>query len=157
MTNSETTPFPLDSLTLRLANHEDLDTLGQLYADMDGHDPLSSTVLTNIFEQIQTVPNYSIYLVEAQGLAIGTFSLLILPTMMHEGYHRSALLDSVTLLSTYRSRGIGRWMMQQAMQICRAGGCYKLMLSSNLQRNRAHNFYQSLGFQQHGWSFSLQL
>lgn len=157
MKNLDTMAFPLDSLTLRLANRKDLDTLGQLYADMDGHDPLSSTTLTDIFEQIQTVPNYSIYLVEAQDLVIGTFSLLILPTMMHEGYHQSALLDSVTVLSSYRSKGIGRWMMQQAMQICRAEGCYKLMLSSNLQRYRAHNFYQSLGFQQHGWSFSLKL
>jgi hypothetical protein len=29
----------------------------------------------------------------------------------------------------------------------------KLMLSSNITRTSAHEFYQKLGFEQHGWSF----
>ena len=36
---------------------------------------------------------------------------------------------------------------------CRAAGCYKLTLSSNIARQGAHAFYDSLGFERHGYSF----
>ena len=32
-------------------------------------------------------------------------------------------------------------------------GCYKLVLSSHLQRHEAHGFYEGLGFRKHGFSF----
>ena len=44
-------------------------------------------------------------------------------------------------------------MMEFALDLCRAKGCYKLMLSSNAKRKRAHAFYESLGFERHGLSF----
>jgi GNAT superfamily N-acetyltransferase len=44
-------------------------------------------------------------------------------------------------------------MMQYAIQLCRRAGCYKVTLSSNLKRKSAHEFYESLGFQRHGYSF----
>ena len=34
---------------------------------------------------------------------------------------------------------------------------YKLVLSSNAKRERAHAFYESLGFERHGVSFRLNL
>lgn len=34
-------------------------------------------------------------------------------------------------------------------------GCYKAALSSNLKRERAHAFYESLGFERHGYSFRI--
>ena len=65
--------------------------------------------------------------------------------------------DAVIVTAEYRNQGIGKQMMQTAFQLSAAAGCYKVMLSSNLKRDRAHQFYQSLGFKQHGWSFSLEL
>jgi hypothetical protein len=38
-----------------------------------------------------------------------------------------------------------------------AAGCYKLALSSNERREAAHAFYDSLGFQRHGFSFVVPL
>ena len=38
----------------------------------------------------------------------------------------------------------------------RAKGCYKLVLSSNAKRERAHAFYESLGFERHGYSFRIE-
>ena len=48
-------------------------------------------------------------------------------------------------------------MMQFALDLCRAKGCYKLMLSSNAKREHAHAFYESLGFERHGFSFRVNL
>ena len=35
--------------------------------------------------------------------------------------------------------------------------CYKLVLSSNAKRARAHEFYDKLGFRRHGISFWIDL
>ena len=42
-----------------------------------------------------------------------------------------------------------------AVAICRKHQCYKVALSANLKRKRAHVFYESLGFRIHGYSYSI--
>ena len=153
-----------ENLKFKIATEHNLSTLNTLYADMNDKQLMTQKKILEIWQQIQQVPNYYIYLayldnkaMSLTSFAIGTFSLLFMPTMMHPGFHKSAILDSVTILSSYRSKGYGKQMMRQALEISADAGCYKVTLSSNLQREEAHKFYQSLGFQQHGWSYSYLL
>lgn len=141
------------SLEICLADGDDWLVLNQLYADMDGELPLESHRAEEIFTQITQTPNYYIYVARLNQQPVGTFSLIYLPTMMHRGYHKFAVLDAVTVISSMRGRGIGSQMVKAAIQLSAEAGCYKVTLSSNLKRDRAHQFYQSLGFEQHGWSF----
>ena len=144
-------------IKLVIATKKDLTVFNTLYADMNNQPLMSESQITRVWQQIEEVPDYYIYLTYLDNQAIGTFSLLFMPTMMHPGFHKSAILDSVTILSNYRGQGYGKQMMQKALKISADAGCYKVTLSSNIQRSRAHNFYKSLGFRQHGWSFSYQL
>jgi len=56
-----------------------------------------------------------------------------------------------------RGKGVGKLMMNHAMELAKAERCYKLMLSSNKKRIEAHKFYQRLGFNQHGISFAIEV
>ncbi|MBX9255041.1 GNAT family N-acetyltransferase [Desmonostoc muscorum CCALA 125] len=141
------------SLDIRVASGEDLPLLIQLYAQMDGESPLPMNSAAEIWNAIAEVPNYHIYLAFQNQEPVGTFSLLYVPTMMHRGYHKFAVLDAVTVIPTVRGQGIGTQMMKAALKFSAEAGCYKVTLSSNLKRHRAHQFYQALGFEQHGWSF----
>jgi hypothetical protein len=47
--------------------------------------------------------------------------------------------------------------MEYAMQKCKELGCYKLSLSSNVKRENAHKFYESLGFIKYGYSFVVDI
>ncbi|MEM8810010.1 MAG: GNAT family N-acetyltransferase [Cyanobacteria bacterium P01_G01_bin.38] len=150
------------NLALHQATTADLPLLIQLYAEMDGHAPLSIEQGGELFTQIQQVPNYRIYLAYGKNSdnddsPIGTFSLIDVPTFMHSGYHKYAVIDAVSIRPHLRGQGLGTTMMQQAIQLCADRGCYKVQLSSNRHRTQAHDFYKSLGFQQHGWSFLLTL
>jgi predicted GNAT family acetyltransferase len=40
--------------------------------------------------------------------------------------------------------------------VVREAGCYKMALSSNVKRAAAHAFYESLGFERHGYSFVIR-
>ncbi|MBW4424144.1 MAG: GNAT family N-acetyltransferase [Nostoc desertorum CM1-VF14] len=145
------------TLDIRIATREDWPLLNQLYADMDGESPLPSDDLERILTEIIQVPNYYIYIAFLNQQLVGTFSLLYAPTMMHRGYHKFAVLDAVTVISQMRGEGIGSQMVKAALQFSAEAGCYKVTLSSNLKRTRTHQFYQSLGFEQHGWSFKCVL
>ena len=153
-----------NNLQIDLVTDEDLTILNGLYADMNNKPLMSEDKIIEIWQQIQQVPDYYVYLayldnkaMSSTSFAIGTFSLLFMPTMMHPDFHRSVILDSVTILSSYRGLGYGKQMMRRALEISADAGCYKVTLSSNLKRDRAHEFYKSLGFQQHDWSFSYLL
>ena len=57
----------------------------------------------------------------------------------------------------YRLGGVGKMMIHHAFEVARKKGCYKASLSSNLKRERAHPFYESLGFERHGYSFRVSI
>ena len=100
--------------------------------------------------------DYTCYLALEGGRPVGTFTLLVFPTLVHEGAFE-ALVDAVVIAPSARGRGLGGAMMAEAMRLAAAAGCYKLMLSSNVKREDAHRFYRSLGFRQHGLSFYVDI
>jgi GNAT superfamily N-acetyltransferase len=101
-------------------------------------------------------PNYKIYGAKYNGKIVGTFSLAIMDNIAHLG-KSSGLVEDVVVDKNMRSKGIGKKMMEYAIEICRNNNCYKMSLSSNIKRERAHNFYEKLGFEKHGYSFSIMI
>ena len=64
-------------------------------------------------------------------------------------------MEDVAVAPSLQGQGIGKEMMRHAVQIATENGCYKAVLSSNLKRERAHAFYESLEFERHGYSFRI--
>lgn len=87
---------------------------------------------------------------------IGTYSLIVIPLLVHGG-RQIAVIESVVVDGQCRGQGIGAEMMRHAATQAAAAGCYKLMLSSNVRRTQAHQFYEQLGFERHGFSYLLPL
>lgn len=65
----------------------------------------------------------------------------------------SAVIEDIAVDPEWQRRGVGKMMMRHALKECSKKGCYKAVLSSNLKREQAHAFYESLGFERHGYSF----
>lgn len=138
---------------IRPAKRNDLSAILAMMADLETDDQtLDLSAAEAIFKRMQSYPNYTIYVAVAEGEIIGTFSLLIMDNLAHMGAP-SGIVEDVVVHSFWRGQGIGKQMMQFAMQQCQKAGCYKLVLSSNLIREQAHRFYDQLGFQRHGYSF----
>jgi len=101
-------------------------------------------------------PNYRVFVAQLGGAIAGTYSLLIMDNLAKRGL-RSGVAEQVAVMPGHQGKGIGRAMMQHAMEQCRAAGCYKLALSSNAKRAGAHEFYEAIGFERHGYSFVVPL
>jgi GNAT superfamily N-acetyltransferase len=147
---------PVADLHIREADPEDVDTILALYAQpgMDNGRVLDRERALTVFREIRAVPGYRLHLAELDGIPVGTFALLIMPNLGHCG-SPSGVLEDIVVDSGYQGRGIGRHLVAHAIALCRAAGCYKLALSSNLVRTGAHAFYDRLGFERHGYSFRI--
>lgn len=145
-----------DSLCFRTASKSDLPDVLRLYAqpDLDDGKALPAPDAERIFEQMLRYPNYKIYVAVSEGRVVGTFALLVMDNLGHLGAP-SAIIEDVAVDPISQGQGIGKAMMRYAIQLATEYGCYKVVLSSNLKRERAHSFYESLDFERHGYSFRI--
>lgn len=146
------------SVRVRQATAADLPSVLAMYAqpDMDNGQVLAIKEAEELLAQFSHYPNYRLFVACDANRVVGTFALLVMHNLAHQGTP-SAIVEDVVVSDAHQSQGIGRVMMHHAMALAREAGCYKLVLSSNQKRQRAHAFYESLGFQRHGFSFSVEM
>ncbi|PUA18144.1 GNAT family N-acetyltransferase [Glaciimonas sp. PCH181] len=166
MTSSSTNSPYSPAISVRLATIDDAAALVVLLAEMDEIEeidalPPDAVRLTadgarQIMTRMADYPDFRVFLVLADDLVVGTFSLLIFSSLAHDG-SQQAVLDAVVISRQCRGQGIGGVMLDHACKLADDAGCYKIALSSNLKRMDAHRFYETYGFAQHGVSFSLPL
>jgi GNAT superfamily N-acetyltransferase len=143
---------------IRAAKSADLAGVLALYAqpELDDGDVLPITDAEQILARFARYPDYTLYVAEHTDRIVGSFALLIMDNLGHLGAP-SAIVEDVVVDPTLHGNGIGQAMMNFAANKAREKNCYKLVLSSNAKRERAHRFYEALGFERHGYSFRLRL
>ncbi len=141
-------------IAIRVAEKSDLAGILAVYAqpEMDAGEILPLEQAEKLYNIFQQYPCYRLYVAVADAKIVGTFALLIMDNLAHLG-KKSAVVEDVGVLPEFQGQGVGKIMMEFAMQEARKNRCYKLVLSSNAKRERAHQFYDSLGFDRHGYSF----
>ena len=122
--------------------------------DIDDGNVLCQAEAEKVFEKISRYPTYKIYVAVLDGKIVGTFALLIMDNLGHMGAP-SAIIEDVAVDPDFHRQGIGKAMMKTALDVGNKHGCYKAIFSSNLKRDGAHRFYESLGFARHGYSFTV--
>jgi ribosomal protein S18 acetylase RimI-like enzyme len=142
------------AVNLRAATRRDLPAVLTLYAQpgVDDGVTLSPRRAQAIFARMQSYPDDTLWVAEADGRIVGSFALLVMDNLGHLGAP-SAVVEDVVVDPAFQRRGIGRAMLRHALTMARDKGCYKLSLSANVKRSGAHAFYEALGFARHGFSF----
>jgi GNAT superfamily N-acetyltransferase len=97
------------------------------------------------FDAIQADANNHVYVADAGGKVVGTFQLTFIPQLTYGGC-LVAQVESVFVDPECRSGGVGAAMMQFARAEAERRGALRLQLTSNLARERAHRFYERLGY-----------
>jgi GNAT superfamily N-acetyltransferase len=82
---------------------------------------------------------------EAGGRIVGTLQLTMIPGLSRHGMLR-AQIEGVRVSSDQRGHGLGRAMIERAIEAAREQGCGLVQLTSDKRRPDAVRFYQSLGF-----------
>lgn len=144
--------------SIRIASEADIPALLLLYADtgLDDGIRMDEAAARKLLERIAAYPDYKLFLVIEGAEAVASYALLIMDNIAHNGAPLS-IVEQVAVRADKQGQGLGTRMMRHAMERSRALGCYKLALSSNVRFERAHAFYDKLGFQRHGYSFVVDL
>jgi GNAT superfamily N-acetyltransferase len=143
---------------IREARVKDLSQILSIYreAGIDIWGSLTLKDARKVYKKMKGYPNYKVYLAESDGVILGTFALLIMDNLANGGIP-SGVVEDVAVAPASQGKGIGKAMMQFAINECQHLGCYKMMLSTNKKRKMAHKFYESLGFSRHGFSYRVAL
>ncbi|OGO17508.1 MAG: hypothetical protein A2Z15_05835 [Chloroflexi bacterium RBG_16_50_11] len=137
-------------IKIRSATEKDIPRLLELYRQLSFNPEEYKKPLLEecrkVLAKISKVPGYSLLVAEENGEVIGTTVLAILPGIAH-GVKPFAVVEYVVVDEKKRSKGVGKILMDYCKDLAKKAGCYKVMLTSDKRRDRAHKFYQSIGFE----------
>jgi len=148
-------------LTCRRAQKSDLPRLLELLADdvlgknregVGSGDPCYQQA----FFAIEHDSNQLLLVGEFDGNVVAMLQLTFIPGLSRKGAWR-ALIEAVRVDRSLRSRGVGHWLIAQAIQLARERSCRLVQLTSDKKRLEAHRFYGDLGFVASHEGFKLQL
>lgn len=82
---------------------------------------------------------------ELSGDLVATYQLTFISGLSHRATRR-AQIESVRVRSDLRGQGVGTAMMRDAEARAREAGCRLIQLTTHATRNRARDFYDSIGY-----------
>ena len=131
---------------IRTVNRNDLPALQELYLNLHETNiaPLTSEGL-KIWEEILRMPDYHILIGEYAGQVVSSATIIIIKNLTR-GMRPYALVENVVTVQEYRKRGYAGLLLNKAVEIAKAGNCYKIMLLSGSQSEATLNLYRKAGF-----------
>lgn len=100
----------------------------------------------DVLASIRTQAGRHLLVAMVEGAVVGTADCSIVANLTHRGRPWS-VVENVVVDDRCRRQGVGRRLMEEVVERCRAQGCYKIQLLSQQHRSGAHAFYESMGFQ----------
>ncbi|MBU0596909.1 GNAT family N-acetyltransferase [Patescibacteria group bacterium] len=93
------------------------------------------------------------FVVESDGNVAGRGYLYIIYNDLHDLPY--GLVEDVFVEEDFRRKGIGTKLMNSIIDEAKNIGCYKIIAQSRHDRREAHEFYDSMGFHNHGLNFRM--
>lgn len=139
------------AMIIRSAIRSDLGAILRLLRDLGDTTPAQSgtvrmsSAAVRAWTRIETDPDRSVLVAERRGQIIGTLDLIVLANLTHDA-QPWAVIDNVVVDAACRGAGVGRALMDEAVDRAAQAGCYRVELISHDGRHAAHAFYRALGF-----------
>lgn len=143
--------MPDTMITFRKAVASDLPDIVAMLADDPlgaGREDVSVPLAqgyTDAFNAIDADSNQLLAVAVEGAEVVGTLQITFLAGLSRKGAWRGQI-EAVRVAGHRRSGGIGRQMIEWAIDECRARGCGLVQLTTDRSRADAHRFYESLGF-----------
>ena len=131
----------------------DAAALAQLMCEL-GYETTKSEMQTRM-ERISTDERYRTFVAVLDGKVCGMIGTLT--SLSYEHNDPGGRILAIAILKTMRRRGIGRALIATAENDFAERGIRRMALNTQLAREDAHKFYESLGYERNGWRFVKQL
>jgi PhnO protein len=132
----------------------DLDNVFKLLNELYNN-KLNYEIFSKIYKE-KVFDNNCYYIVAvSNGKIIGLLTSEI-QIKLHKAKKQSFIEDLI-VDKDYRNNGIGKKLLQNAIEYAKKQECEVIELTSYLQNNNAHRFYENNGFVKHSYKFKKYL
>jgi ribosomal protein S18 acetylase RimI-like enzyme len=100
-------------------------------------------------------PDHHLLVARIGGTACGFAHLTTRPSILDD--RPTGLIDELVVAREHQGQGIGRLLMDAAIDRCRELGCCEVEVSTDVSNLRAQEFYRRYGFDYEGVQFELHL
>jgi len=144
-----------NSIVIRNSTLEDLDVVFSLLQQLWPNRQLNKELLGKAFLNSFNIKGHIIRLACSGDEVIGLCALSLRNNLYAQGI--LANIDELVIDEKYRSKGIGKLMLDDATSIATNTNCAFLELESAFHRENAHRFYEKEGFEKTGYFLSKKL
>jgi GNAT superfamily N-acetyltransferase len=140
-------------LTIRVAEMNDAAALAQLMCEL-GYQTTESEMQMRL-ERIANDDRYRTFVAVHDGEVCGMIGTLT--SLSYEHNDLGGRILALVTLRTMRRCGIGRALIATAEKDFAQRGIWRIALNTQLAREDAHKFYESLGYERNGFRFTKDL
>lgn len=94
----------------------------------------------------------TIIVADVAGLLVSSCTLAIIPNLTR-GARPYGVIENVVTHPGYRRRGLGRGVLQAALNTAWGANCYKVLLATGSKRETTLRFYEGAGFSRGGKTY----
>ena len=139
-------------LLIRSAENEDFQSVYPLFEQLWPNKDLNKTELNKVFNRGITSQTDELFCAVLDGVIVGFCAYAIVNNLWQEGY--ISYIYAMVVDENQRGKGYGTKLINEAINKSKKQGMKRVELDSGFQREKAHEFYEKLGFEKRAYLFS---
>ncbi len=143
------------NIIIRDSKNADFDGVLSLFGQLWPNKDLNPNDLKAVFDRGIQSDTDKYLCAEENGKVIGFCAFAVVNNFWQEGY--IAYAYAMIVDDSFRGNGIGSSLLEKAFDIAKSMGCKKFELDSGFPREKAHKFYEKIGFEKRAYLFSRDL
>jgi len=134
-------------MDFRIGNRNDLTGILELYKQLGNSNGSLFTVneANKIWDNNIENNNIKYFIAEEENKILGSLYISIIPNLSNNG-KSIGFIENIIIDEKYRNKGIGKKLMEMAIEYAKENNCYKITLQSGIKRTEAYKFYEKIGF-----------
>ena len=132
-------------MEFRKLREQDLQSLLELYKQLQPDDSLSSEKSKIVWQEIENNPDIQYFGAVDDGKVVSTCYAVYIPNLTRNN-RGICFIENVVTDEKYRNRELASKVIDMAVAYAKEKDCYKVILQSGTARGEAHRFYESKGF-----------
>jgi len=149
----------MNTVHVRDAKKSDLEKIKSLIIELidavNNTEGINIDAVTRNCESILDNKNSHFLVAEINDSVICFINFTIRETILHSA--PSGLIDELVVSKDHRGKGVGRKLVQVAIEKCKQLGCCEVEVSTELSNINARKFYKKMGFKEKGLLFEMDL
>ena len=149
----------MKGILVREATKSDLPVIEQLLKGLvnaiEDTEGIDTGIAIKTWERLLNNAGSYFLVAEREGTPVGFINFMVRQTILHRS--PSALIDELVVAEEYRGKGVGKQLVQAAIEKCRQLGCCEIEVSTEKTNVEAREFYEKCGFEERGMFFEADL